>query len=284
MVNNPYLTFPFKILDIVPETEIDWTYTLEYSGPMIGGQFMQLSIPGVGEAPISISDFEAPTADAPGKLFMTIRRVGRLTDAIFNLKPGDSLYMRGPYGNGFDTKPLKDKHVVVLAGGTGTAPVKQIVKTLLQGHIPTKSTRVVAGFKSPADVLYKETLKTWQQATEGTTNSLTITIDRAPQEGTPWDGAVGLVTEYIPPLGAVPGLGDIAPEAAMAVVVGPPMMMKFTTLALLKAGYLPENIIVSFERNMSCGIGKCGHCKIDETYVCLEGPVFSYTQAVKLLD
>lgn len=264
-LHNAYLATPFTILDIVQESAIDWTYTIAYSGPLIGGQFMQLSIPGVGEAPISISDFTDTT------LNMTIRKVGRLTDAIFNLVPGDSLFMRGPYGNGFDLDVFKDHHAVVIAGGTGVAPVKNLIATLLEKKTGNLSARVVVGFKSPQDVLFKETLSAWQQDHE-----VTLTVDKEPSE--PWEGKVGLVTEMIP------SLDGLDPATTKAVVVGPPMMMKFTTLALLKAGYLPENIIVSFERNMSCGIGKCGHCKIDETYVCLEGPVFSYTQAVKLLD
>ncbi|MCK8060503.1 MULTISPECIES: anaerobic sulfite reductase subunit AsrB [unclassified Fusibacter] len=264
-MKNEYLAFPFEILSIVKETEIDWTYTVKYDGPLVGGQFMQLSIPGVGEAPISISDFR------DGSLDMTIRKVGRLTDAIFNLEAGDSLFMRGPYGNGFELSKYVDKHVVIIAGGTGLAPVKNVIEKLTSGEIKTNSTRALIGFKSPDDVLFEDALKRWSQDHE-----VTVTVDKQPDK--PWNGKVGLVTEHIPTLEGY----DI--EKTEAIVVGPPMMMKFTTLALLKAGYLPQNITVSFERNMSCGIGKCGHCKIDETYVCLEGPVFNYTTAVKLLD
>lgn len=265
MTTNAYLAHPYKILQVTQETPIDWTFTLEYSGPLVGGQFMQLSIPGVGEAPISISDFTETTLD------LTIRKVGRLTDAIFNLTPGQHFYMRGPYGNGFDQNVFSKKHVVVIAGGTGVAPVKNVIAELLKASWNNLSTQVVVGFKSPKDVLYKDILSLWQAE-----HNIRLTVDKQPEE--PWNGDVGLVTEYIP------SILHLDATSVIAVVVGPPMMMKFTTLALLKAGYLPENIIVSFERNMSCGIGKCGHCKIDETYVCLEGPVFPYIKALNLLD
>ncbi len=282
--NNPYLALPYKILSIQRETEIDWTFTIAFDAPLVGGQFMQLSIPGVGEAPISISDFSPASDKSPGLLHMTIRKVGRLTDSIFELVPGDMLFMRGPYGNGFDVSLLKDKHVTIITGGTGTAPVKSVIRSMVYGSVPTLSARIVCGFKSPSDVLYKENLSLWQQESLGTKTNILLTIDRATEDDTPWSGEVGLVTSHIPSLGDTEQYGHIDPLNAMAIVVGPPMMMKFTTLGLIKAGYLPENIIVSFERNMSCAIGKCGHCKIDETYVCLEGPVFNYVQAAKLLD
>ncbi len=126
---NAYLPKAYKILSIQAETDIDFTYVIEKKEPLIGGQFMEISIPGVGEAPISISDFDEET------LSMTIRKVGRLTDAVFNLVEGDTLFMRGPYGNGFDLDLYKGKKLIVIAGGTGLAPVKNViqhyVKTML---------------------------------------------------------------------------------------------------------------------------------------------------------
>lgn len=263
-MNNPYLPKAYEILSVVKETAIDWTFEVAFDGDLIGGQFMQLSIPGVGEAPISISDF------TPGHLFMTIRKVGRLTDVIFDLKPGQHLMMRGPYGNGFDLRRYYGKDLLVIAGGTGLAPVKNVIKHMLAPET-ARSLSALLGFKSPQDMLFTEEVLSWQKKAK-----VMVTVDQQPKE--PWDHLVGLVTEHIP------SLQGKNPKETEVIVVGPPMMMKFTTLALLKAGYLKENITVSFERNMSCGIGKCGHCKIDEVYVCLEGPVFNYTQAVTLLD
>lgn len=263
-MNNPYLMERIKILDVKPETEIDYTFTLEYSKPLIGGQFLQLSIPGVGEAPISISDFEE------NRLDMTIRKVGKLTDEIFELKSGDFLYARGPYGNGFNLDDYKDSNLIVIAGGTGLAPVKSIIKHFINNQKEVRSLQVLLGFKSPKDILFEETIKDWSQKSQ-----VTLTVDNGDEN---WTGNTGLITKYISNL----DISDV--KNTKVIVVGPPIMMKFTTLELLKNNFLEENIWVSFERKMSCGIGKCGHCKIDETYVCVEGPVFKYEKAKKLID
>jgi len=261
---NAYLPKAYKILSIHAETDIDFTYVIEKQEPLIGGQFMEISIPGVGEAPISISDFDEES------LSMTIRKVGRLTDAVFNLVPGDTLFMRGPYGNGFDLDLYKDKKLIVIAGGTGLAPVKNVIQHYVKNNDDLKSLQVITGFKSPRDLLFEEDLKKWASKID-----LTITVDVGDEF---WSGQTGMVTSHISKL-------DLStPKNTKAIVVGPPLMMKFTTLELIKQGVLEENITVSFERKMSCGIGKCGHCKIDETYVCLEGPVFNYTKAKQLLD
>jgi len=261
---NAYLPKAYKILSIHAETDIDFTYVIEKQEPLIGGQFMEISIPGVGEAPISISDFDEES------LSMTIRKVGRLTDAVFNLVPGDTLFMRGPYGNGFDLDLYKDKKLIVIAGGTGLAPVKNVIQHYVKNNDDLKSLQVITGFKSPRDLLFEEDLKKWASKID-----LTITVDVGDEF---WSGQTGMVTSHISKL-------DLSTHKnTKAIVVGPPLMMKFTTLELIKQGVLEENITVSFERKMSCGIGKCGHCKIDETYVCLEGPVFNYTKAKQLLD
>jgi anaerobic sulfite reductase subunit B len=262
-MNNPYLMKKVEVLHIAPETAVDWTFTLNWDQPLTPGQFLQLSIPGVGEAPISVSDFEA------GKLFVTIRRVGRLTDAIFRLQAGDYLWARGPYGNGFKYADYANSHLKVIAGGTGLAPVKKVIKDF-RGNGRAASLEVLLGFKSPDDILFKDEVQAWVE--EG---AATLTVDQGDET---WRGNTGLITRY------VPGLNLADRKVSKFIVVGPPVMNKFVTLELLKLNIPEENIWVSFERNMSCGLGKCGHCKIDETYVCLEGPVFRYTKAKNLLD
>lgn len=263
-MHNPYVGEPLTILRLKAETDIDWTFTVAYDKPLKGGQFLELSIPGVGEAPISISDFR------PGELDMTIRKVGRVTDVIFNLKAGDVLYARGPYGNGFDPSLHHGKHLRIIAGGTGLAPVKSLVRHFGENPDLVKSFEALVGFKSPSDVLYSDTLDAWSKAFD-----LKVTVDQGDSE---WTGHTGLVTTHLKGM----DLSDTV--NTHVIVVGPPLMMKFTTLALLELGVKADNLWVSFERNMSCGIGKCGHCKIDETYVCLEGPVFTYDRAQWLLD
>ncbi len=261
---NPFEMYPMEITKVLKETDIDSTFITKFSKPLKSGQFLQLSVPGFGEAPISISDFDGE------ELHLTIRKVGRVTDAIFNLKPGDNLHYRGPYGNGFEIDRYKDSNLFVITGGTGLAPVKQLVKHFINNPKHSKSFTLLSGFKSPDDILFKDEFIEWQKKVD-----LTLTVDSGDDS---WNGDVGLVTQYIN------SLNLNKTENKKIIVVGPPPMMKFTLIELIKNGCKPEDIWVSFERNMSCGIGKCGHCKIDETYVCLEGPVFPYTKALELID
>lgn len=263
-MNNPYLPQAYEILDIKKETEIDYTFKVAFEGRLIGGQFMEISIPGVGEAPISICGFDKSSLD------MTIRKVGRLTDKIFDLVPGNKLFMRGPYGNGFDVNLFKGKDLAFIAGGTGLAPVRKTIDYFVKHPQETENLEILVGFKSPKDQLFVEDLKRWSSA-----SNVIVTVD---QGSDTWQGETGLITTHINKL----NLDNV--KEKVAVVVGPPIMMKFTTLELIKQGFKEDNIWVSFERKMSCGIGKCGHCKIDETYVCLEGPVFNYTKAKALID
>lgn len=264
MTSNPYVFSPLEVLNITKETEIDWTFRVAFFKPVIGGQFLEISLPGVGEAPISISD------SGPGWLDLTIRRVGRVTDGIFKRKVGEFLMARGPYGNGFIPENFAGKKVVVIAGGTGLAPVRSLVRIFGLEKQHVSGFELLAGFKTPADMLYRELFSQWQQAFP-----VHLTVDK---DALGWTNLVGLIPSHLERF-------DFIKEASTEwIVVGPPMMMKFTTLALLEKGVPKEQITVSFERNMSCGIGKCGHCKIDETYVCLEGPVFPYTKAEQLLD
>ena len=262
-MNNPFLPDKMKILEIVPETEIDYTFVLACEKPVKPGQFFQLSIPGAGEAPISVSDFD------DGRLLLTIRKVGRLTNAIFALGPGDFLFVRGPYGNGFDDRDYVGSDLKVIAGGTGLAPVKKVIKNFI-GSDKVASLEVLLGFKTPEDILYRDVVRSWVDS-----GVATLTVDKA---GPEWSGNTGLITGYLKGL----DLGNL--ENCKFIVVGPPVMIKFITLELLLLQVPEDNIWVSLERKMSCGIGKCGHCKIDETYVCLEGPVFRFARARRLLD
>lgn len=262
---NPYFPKPYEILEIRKETAIDYTFKIAYAeGDLVGGQFMEISVPGVGEAPISICHFDDTSLE------MTIRKVGRLTDKLFDLQKGDVLFMRGPYGNGFDLDNFRGKNVTFLAGGTGLAPVRKTIDHFVNHLHEVDKLEVLVGFKTPEDRLFIDDLDRWSKKVP-----VKVTVDNVAPH---WNGAVGLITTHIQHL----DLSNVADK--VAVVVGPPIMMKFTTLELIKQGFKEENIWVSFERKMSCGIGKCGHCRIDETYVCLEGPVFNYVKAKELLD
>lgn len=263
--DNPYVPWPAKILSIVSHTKREHTFRLEFTGDVRPGQFFEVSIPKFGEAPISVSGIE------PGRsIDLTIRNVGRVTGELFeDYGVGDSVLLRGPYGNGFDTSYFEHGEVVVVAGGTGVSPVRGVVDALAR-CADAADKHVIVGFRSPDDLLFRDDLKRWASQLD-----LTLTVDAAP-EG--YEGNVGLVTKYIP------GLPLRDPKSTQAVVVGPPPMMRFSIKGLLELGLEPQNIWVSQERKMCCGMGKCGHCRIGKNYVCLDGPVFNYTESRDMLD
>ena len=264
MNHNEYIPFLSEILDVIKHTEIEYTFRMAFKGEVKPGQFFEVSIPKYGEAPISVSGIGENYVD------LTIRRVGKVTNEIFNNYKGDKLFLRGPYGNGFDINEYKGKQVIVVAGGTGLSPVKGIVDYFANNPADANGFTLISGFKSPEDILFKNDIEEWKRSID-----VNITVDSAP-EG--YEGNVGLVTKYVPEL-KIEDKDNLA-----VVVVGPPMMMKFTVLEFLKLGIKEENIWISQERKMCCGIGKCGHCRIDDTYICLDGPVFNYTKGKLLID
>jgi anaerobic sulfite reductase subunit B len=262
-MENAYIPFASEILEVIRHTEKEYTFRMEFRGIVKPGQFFEVSIPKFGEAPISVSGIGENFVD------LTIRRVGRVTNEVFEHYQGQKLLMRGPYGNGFDVGSFLNGETVVVAGGTGVSPVRGVIEALSTSE-QAKKKYVIVGFRSPDDMLFRTDLKNWAERL-----NLILTVDRA-EEG--YAGNVGLVTKYIQDL----PLAD--PSNARAVVVGPPAMMRFTIIELQKKGFRDENITVSYERKMCCGLGKCGHCRIGGKYVCIDGPVFPYNEAKVLLD
>lgn len=254
-----------EILDVKQESVLEYTFKVKTDIKVNHGQFLQLSIPKVGEAPISVSAY------GDGWLDFTIRAVGKVTDEIFNKKAGDTLFIRGGYGNGwpFDTK-FKGKNLVFITGGTGLAPVRSMLNECYKDPSIVKSVTLIAGFKNEEGIIFRQELEQWKD--KFTTY---YTLDKDKIDG--WN--VGFVTDLISNVD-FKSFGD----DYEVIIVGPPAMMHFTGIAVNKLGVPEEKIWVSFERKMSCAVGKCGHCRIDEVYVCLEGPVFNYTQAKNLID
>lgn len=269
-MKNILLPEPHKILDIRKMTDLEWLFRVEYkdASKIQFGQFMQISLPKVGECPISITNFSVEE----NWIEFLIRKVGIVTDELFKLKPGTIMPMRGPYGKGFDLENYRGKNVIVVTGGSGLAPIRSFIDYIYKNPETVKSLELLFGFKDIDSVLFKEDLLKWRDKF-----NLTLTVDK----GCGIDGeCVGLVTEYVPQLQLLhKNISDLE-----IIIVGPPAMMKYTALEFKKIGISDENIWLSFERKMSCAIGKCGHCRIDETYVCLEGPVFNYSKAKDLVD
>jgi anaerobic sulfite reductase subunit B len=237
---------------------------MSYEGDVKPGQFFEVSMPKYGEAPISVSGIGEGTVD------LTIRRVGKVTNEVFEHYVGDKLFMRGPYGNGFDVNLYKNKEIVVIAGGTGVSPVRGVIDYFAEHEEDRKGLILIAGFKSVDDILFKKDFEKWKKQMK-----VVLTLDNGEETK---EYKIGLVTKYIPDL----ELLDV--ENAVAVVVGPPAMMRFSVQGLLTKGFKEENIWISQERKMCCGLGKCGHCRIGNKYVCLDGPVFNYTEGRKLID
>ncbi|WP_338627252.1 anaerobic sulfite reductase subunit AsrB [Clostridium baratii] len=253
-----------EIISVTKESKLEYTFRVKTDIKVKHGQFLQLSIPKVGEAPISVSGF------GDGYLDFTIRSVGKVTDEIFKLESGDTIFLRGSYGIGWPVDKFKDKNIIIVAGGTGVAPVRSMINKFYDDEDYVKSLNLVIGFKDEDGILFKNELEKWKEKF----NTI-YTLDKGEKEG--W--SQGMVTKHLDKL-PIKEFGD----NYEVVIVGPPIMMHFTALEFLKLGVKEEKIWVSFERKMSCAVGKCGHCRIDETYVCLEGPVFNYTKAKTLLD
>lgn len=262
-MDNMMMPESAEILEIVHETKAEYTFRVACDEKIMHGQFFQLSIPKVGEAPISVS------AIGDGWVEFTIRKVGRLTDGIFGLKKGNHLFMRGPYGNSYPVNDFYKKDLVVIAGGTGVAAVRSLLKHVEENRDKFKEMHLIVGFKNIDCVLFEDDLNQFRKSFK-----TIYTLDRDSAEGF----ETGLIPEYIK---KVPFSSF---EDYNVVIVGPPIMMKFATAECINQGADESKMWVSFERKMSCAMGKCGHCKIDETYVCLEGPVFNFREAKELLD
>ncbi len=261
---NPVQPQPCTILSVKKESQHEWTFRVATDAKPQHGQFMQLSIPMIGEAPISVS------AQGDGWLEFTIRNVGKVTNVIFEKEAGDTLFLRGPYGKGWPVEQFQGKHMVVITGGTGLAPVRSMLNFFAANPGYVKDVTLISGFKNEDGIVFRGELDAWKK------DFRTIyALDTDKKEG--W--RTGFVTEFVKEIPF-----DTFGKDYAVVVVGPPPMMKFTGLELVKCGAAPENIWMSFERKMSCAVGKCGHCRIDEVYVCLDGPVFPYTVARDLVD
>jgi len=261
---NEYLPFASKIVDVIRHTDIEYTFRMEYAGEVKPGQFFEISMPKYGEAPISVSGIDE------GAIDFTIRRVGKVTGEIFERSIGDALFLRGPYGNGFDIADYQGHELVVIAGGTGVSPVRGVVDYFSAHSEEVESLTFIAGFRSPKDVLFRSDFERWEKAA-----SVILTTDS--NEGDE-SYRQGLVTAYIPNL----SLKDVS--KTRAIVVGPPAMMRFSVMGLIEKGFQEENIWISMERKMCCGLGKCGHCKVAGAYICLDGPVFRYSEGKGLED
>jgi len=264
MSQNLYQPINSEIVDIVDESPTIKTFVVvpEEKVKFRTGQFVELTLPGEGEAPFTPSSSPADIE----KMDITIMKAGRVTGLLHECKKGQKVGLRGPYGNGYPIDDFAGKEVYIVGGGVGLAPIRSLFLTLVDRIKEFKSVVCRYGAKTPDDFIYKKTLfDSWQQI-DGV--HIKLTVDEANGR---WKDNVGVVTTILEP-------ADVDIANAVAVVCGPPIMMRFTTLKLLEFGFGAEQIYLSMEKNMSCGVGKCGHCMIGKYYVCKDGPVFTYDQ------
>lgn len=222
------------------------------------GQFVEVSLLGVGEAPISVSS--SPTKK--GSFELVVRTAGKLTGALHKLEAGAEVGIRGPFGKGFPVDILKGNDLLFVAGGLGIVPLRSLINYVIDNRRDFGKVAILLGCKTPKDMLFGEEVAEWEKRTDIQFN---CTVDKADPD---WRGNVGLITSLIPGI-------NLEPERTFGVVVGPPIMYKFVIMELLKKRIPERQILVSLERHMKCGLGKCGHCQINGFYCCQEGPVFS---------
>ena len=189
--------------------------------------------------------------------------VGRITSKLHSMQPGETVGIRGPYGNGYPVKKFYEKEVLILGGGVGMAPLRSFLLTLLKEQDKFRRIILCYGSKTPEDVVYKELFPEWKKEKK---LEILRSVDRASQG---WKETEGLVTVLLDKV-------KVDLKNSVAVVCGPPVMMKFGTFKLIEIGFKPGQIYLSMERNMSCGLGKCGHCGLGKFYCCQDGPVFTY--------
>lgn len=229
------------------------------------GQFVEVSVFGVGEAPFSISS--SPTR---GDTFdLCVRRVGDVTTAMERLRLGDTLGVRGPLGRGFPLETMRGRNVLVIAGGLGIVPLRSLIVNLMDERADFGEVTVLYGCKNPAEMLFKDEIAEWTAREDV---DLRVTVDIAHPS---WNGNVGPVTTLFRRL-------TIDPKNTVPVMVGPPVMFKHVVKQVLAVGIPEDRIILSLERRMKCGIGECGHCQINGMYVCQDGPVFTYAELKRL--
>lgn len=231
-------------------------------------QFVLISLFGIGEAPISIS---SPPVDSGSTFELCIRSIGNLTGAIHRSSVNDRIWIRGPYGNGFPLEKIERKDILIVAGGLGLAPIRSLIKHVLNERGRYGRLILLIGAKRPEDILFKEEIKKWE---EDPSIEMHVSVDIAEPS---WNKHVGVITglfKYI----------TIDPLNTIAAVVGPPVMYRFVVKELLAKEMFEGNIFLDMERRMRCGIGKCGHCQINGIYLCQNGPVLSYLEARKLQE
>jgi len=273
-MNNSYLPIPMIIRSIMNETTAKDIKTFELAFlnkedeqnfSYLPGQFAEISVLGAGEAPIGIAS--SPTEKGFLKFTIKWYEKGLMTNALHNMFAGDKIGIRGPFGNSFESKNIKGKNIVIIGGGFAFTTLRSLITYMIHSHSRNKfkNITVIYGARSPDDLIYKKELEEWAKRDD---IKLYITVDKGDKD---WKGREGFVPTVV---------GEVRPSSknTVAIICGPPIMIKFTIPKLVELGFSPENILNSLEMRMKCGIGKCGRCNIGGKYVCKDGPIFSLAE------
>ena len=271
ITNTAMMPEMYVIKKVIKETEDTFTIELVASEQdtefkFLPGQFNMLYVHGCGEIPISISGNPVRT----DKLVHTIRVVGDVTRAIRRLRAGDMLGVRGPYGSQWPVERAEGRDIIVIAGGIGLAPIRPIIYHVLNNREKFKKISILYGTRMPSDIIFKKELESLRGRFDV---DLFVTVDRAEKK---WMGNVGVVTTLI-------RNANFDPNNTTAFICGPEIMMRYTAISLQQQELAPENIYVSLERNMKCGVGLCGHCQYTGKIICKDGPVFNYDTVKDLI-
>lgn len=262
---NIYRPIKARLTDVITESPLIKTFVLvpEEDFSFRTGQFIELSVDGIGEAPFTPSS----SPHVKEKIEVTIMKTGYVTEYMHNQKPGGFMAIRGPYGRGYPVEKFYGKEVLILGGGCGLAPIRSLLFALEE--VKDKLLKVILcyGSKTPLDCIYKDLFARLNSIPKFEAYR---TADKVENPGE-WDGSVGVATSLLDKI-------KVNIANSVAVVCGPPIMMKFGTIRLLEMGYNDNQIYLSMEKNMSCGLGKCGHCMMGEFFVCKDGPVFTYDE------
>ncbi len=270
MSENPYLPMKAEIVEIVQETKSDLdikTYKLKfvdgYKMDFMPGQFIEFSVPGIGEAPFGF----ASNPLEKDFIELSIKRTGVLTDAIHALKVGDYAYIRGPFGNTFPIETLEGNDILYIAGGLGLAPLRPLITYVFDESQRDKYGKIqmLIAARSSADFVYFDQYKQWRKNKD---TAITLTIDR---DEPGWNERVGFPHNLVAEM-------TFDMSKTYAVLCGPPIMIKFVSQKLIEMGMPKDKILTTLEMRMTCGVGKCGKCNIGHQYVCIDGPVFSLAE------
>jgi len=273
---NPYIPYITKVKSIVTENKINdiKTIELEFKNEKdykkfdyIPGQFAEISLIGKGECPIGIAS--SPTEK--GTIKFTIKKMGTVTSGFHNCEKGDIVGVRGPCGNGWPVEEMKGKNIVVIGGGFAFSTLRSLIIYLLdeKNRKDYGDITVIYGNRDPGEVLYQDILDEWKKRDD---IKVVLTIDR---EAEGWSEEVGFVAPIVKKVGP-------SSDNAVAVICGPPIMIKTTIAVMEELNWKDEQILNSLEMRMKCGIGKCGRCNIGNKFVCVDGPVFSLAELKKM--